>query len=73
MIELLLTEREKYDLTLYKQARKQAEILTQWGIPYVIGRDGRLRVLREHLKVVHTGMRARNVEVEPNLDGLARR
>ena len=72
MIELLLTDRELYDLTLYKQAKSQVRMLREWGIPFVVGRDGRPRVLREHLKIVAGGGAARR-EAEPNLEGLARR
>ena len=74
MLDLLLTDRELYDLTSYKQAKKQAEILTEWGIAHVRGRDGRLRVLREHLKVAPGGERTRTARAaSPNLEGLARR
>ncbi len=72
MFDLLLTNRELYDLTLYKQAKSQVRVLREWGIPFVVGRDGRPRVLREHLKIIVGGSNSRR-EAEPNLEGLARR
>ena len=68
---LIMTERELIELTDYKQAKCQARILLEWGIPFVIGRDGRPRVLRGHLKIVAGGSAAQR-EVGPNLEGLAR-
>ena len=73
MILDLLTSRELYDLTLYKRPGCQARILREWGIPHVLGRDGRPRVLREHLKVVAGAAAVARREVEPRLGGLARR
>ena len=72
MVDLLLTDRELYDLTLYKQAPSQARVLREWGIPFVVGRDGRIRVIREHLKIIAAGSAVRRAP-EPNLEGLARR
>jgi hypothetical protein len=73
MTDLLLTRRELYDLTLYKQAKSQVRTLRDWGIPFVIGRDGRPRVLREHLKVLAGAGAVARREAEPNLEGLTRR
>ena len=72
MSNLIMTERELIELTAYKQAKGQVRMLREWGIPFVVGRDGRPRVLREHLKIVAGGGAARR-EAEPNLEGLARR
>lgn len=71
MSNLIITERELIEMTAYKRPSFQARILREWGIPFVIGRDGRPRVLREHLKVL-AGAVARR-EAAPNLEGLARR
>ena len=71
MLDLLLTDRELYDLTLFKQGGKQARVLRDWGIPFVMGRDGRPRVLREHLKIIATSPAAKR-HAEPNLQGLSR-
>jgi hypothetical protein len=72
MSNLIITEKELAELTTYKRPSFQARILREWGIPHVIGRDGRPRVLREHLKIIATSPAARR-HAEPNLRGLARR
>ena len=73
MSQLIITDRELIELTLYKRPTCQARILREWGIPHVIGRDGRPRVLREHLKVLAGAGAVVRRETEPNFDGLARR
>ena len=73
MSKLILTEREIEEITLKKQTKKQAEILTAWGIRHVLGRDGRLRVLRQDLAIpLYAGAR-RVRKAEPNLEGLVKR
>ncbi len=71
MSNLIITEKELIELTAYKRPSFQARILREWGIPHIIGRDGRPRVLREHLKII-AGSSAARREAEPNLEGLAR-
>ena len=73
MQNLVLTKRELYDLTLYKHFKCQVRVLREWGIPFVVGRDGGPRVLREHLKVLAGAGAVVRRETEPNFDGLARR
>ena len=71
MSNLIITERELVEMTAYKRPSFQARILKEWGIPFVIGRDGRPRGLREHLKIIASSPAARR-HAEPNLEGLAR-
>ncbi len=76
MSNLILTERELNEITLKKQTKKQAEILDGLGIPYVLGKDGRLRVLRQDAGAPPNARYGRvrgQREAEPNLKGLARR
>jgi hypothetical protein len=76
MSKLILNEWEICEITLNKQAKKQAEILGGLGIPFVLGRDGRLRVLRQDASAPpdarYGRVRARR-EAEPNLEGLGRK
>ena len=76
MSMLILSAREIAEITLNKQAKKQAEILDALGIPYALGKDGLLRVLRQDATAPpdarYGRIRARR-EAEPNLHGLARR
>ena len=44
-MNLILTDNQLFRLTGYRQGWKQAEVLEAWGIPYVMGRDNRPRVL----------------------------
>ena len=72
MQDLVLSPGEVRDLTGYKHHKCQARILREWGIPFVIGRDGGPRVLRGHLRRI-AGSPVVQREAEPNLKGLARR
>ena len=72
MIIDVLNDAELYDLTLFKQGGKQARVLRDWGIPFVMGRDGHPRVLREHLKIIARSPAAKRHVAEPRLEGLAR-
>ena len=72
MSNLIITEKELVELTLYKRPTCQARLLREWGIPFVIGRDGRPRVLREHLKVLAGAGAVATREASPRIEGLAR-
>jgi hypothetical protein len=63
---LVLSRDELCELTRYKQADKQAEVLTEQGIPYKEVR-GRLVVLRDHVTAWMENRPVRQI-VKPRLD-----
>lgn len=52
--DLFLTNDELIELTGYKLAYKQKEILDRYGIRYVIRKDGHIRIARAWITEIQT-------------------
>ncbi len=68
----VLTDQEMVEITDYVRPSFQIRILREWGIPFVVGRDGHPKVLREHLKAISGARATARREAEPRLEGLGR-
>lgn len=73
MSSFVITEQEMVEITDYVRPSYQIRVLREWGIPFVVGRNGHPRVFREHLKTISGTAGVARREAEPNLEGLARR
>ncbi len=72
MSNFVLTDQEMREITDYVRPSFQIRILKEWGIPFIVGRDGHPKVLREHLKTISGARTNARREPGPNLEGLAR-
>lgn len=72
MTTFCLTQTEVEELTGTPRAKLQLAWLAQYGIPAVMGRDGKVKVLRAAVeaKMMPKGRGATSAKTEPNLDRL---
>ena len=66
---LLLNDKELFELTDYKQAKKQMRELDHMGIRYFVTSQGKVKVPREHV-IESTAPDSPKTEIRPNYDAL---